>query len=178
MTSSHQDNASQDRPPKDRPHGPHEILQHVAEFDADAAALRHAQAQAQEVHTPATDALIARSSALRARVQILHRTAVQQLHEAADTPDGLPAFRRAFQEHYAAKQATVHSLLERQDKASAAVVRDREDGAQLLRRLDDVIAGKSAVEDLTLTTQVVLGEVDQYLLHEQRDLVPWMQRSL
>lgn len=171
MTSSHQDNASHDRPSKDRPHGPHEILQHGAEFDEDAAERRHAEAQAQEVHTVATDALIARSSALRARLQELHRV-------PSGAPDGLPAFRQAFQEHYAAKQATVHPLLKRQDKASAAVTRDREDGAQLLRRLDDVIAGKVAVEGMTLTTQLVLGEVDQYLLHEQRDLVPWMQRSL
>ncbi|MCZ4121977.1 hypothetical protein [Streptomyces sp. H39-S7] len=171
MTASNQDHASQNRPSKDRPHGPHEILQHGAEFDADAAKRRHDDVQAHETHTAATDALIARSRALRATLQELHRV-------PSGAPDGLLAFRQAFQEHYAAKQATVHPLLERQDKASVAVVRDREDGAQLLRRLDDVIAGKVAVEGMTLTTQLVLGEVDQYLLHEERDLVPWMQRSL
>lgn len=171
MTPSHQDNASPDRPSQDRPHGPHEILQHGAEFDADAAKRRHTEAQAREIHTAATDALIARSRALRATLQDLHRV-------PTGAPAGLPAFRQAFQEHYTAKQETVHPLLERQDKASVAVVRDREDGAQLLRRLDDVIAGKVAAEGMTLTTQLVLGEVDQYLLHEERDLVPWMQRGL
>ncbi|MEU3460500.1 hypothetical protein ABZ721_11165 [Streptomyces sp. NPDC006733] len=171
MTPSHQDNTPQKRPSQDRPHGPHEILQHGAEFDAEAAKRRHDEARAREVHTAATDALIARSRALRATLQELHRV-------PTGTPEGLPAFRQAFQEHCTAKQATVHPLLARHDKASVAVVRDREDGAQLLRRLDDVIAGKVAVEGLTLTTQLVLGEVDQYLLHEERDLVPWMQRGL
>lgn len=171
MTASDQDHASQNRPSQDHPQGPHEINQHGAEFNANAEKLRHDEAQAHEIHTVATDALITRSRALRATLQDLHRV-------PTGAPEGLPAFREAFQAHYAAKQATVHPLLERHDKASVAVVRDREDGAQLLSRLDDVIAGKVAVEGMTLTTQLVLGEIDQYLLHEERDLVPWMQRSL
>lgn len=171
MTTSPSSSSRQDQGSQDYPHGPHEILNHAEKFNADAEKRRRDEARAHELHTVAADALVARSRALRATLQEMHRI-------PSGAPEGLSAFREAFRQHYVSTQATVHPLLEQHDKASVAVQRDREDGAQLLRRLDDVIAGKVAVEGLPLTTQLVLGGIDQYLIHEERDLVPWMKRSL
>lgn len=166
--------ASADAPPAvdERPRGPHNIQNHAVEFDASIRAAEDDAAAAERAHFHGVSVpLMESGTAVHNMIQTLFNkdtTAPADLRPVAD------AFRR----HCAAKEATVGRTLESRSSVAQAVRRDREEGVELLAVLDGVIASPGPEGTRPLTVNGVLADIDQYLGHERRDLVPLIEREL
>lgn len=152
--------------------GPHNIQNHAEEFDmwirdaeAEAAAAERARFHGVSV------ALLESGTAVHDMIQVL-------FNKETTAPADLRPVADAFRRHCAAKDATAGRALESHPPAAEVVLRDREEGAYLLALLDGAIASPGPAGTRAQTVGGVLADIDQYLGHEQRDLVPLIEREL
>ncbi|WP_433888041.1 hypothetical protein [Streptomyces sp. CA-111067] len=155
--------------------GPHNILNQSVRFDeagqvaADDAASPH--------YPPGYTAglsyrIIQSGDRLRQLIDEMRNHGVPGPAELRPLADG---FRR----HVAAANSTARDALEQHGPHIAQPVRrDREEGDQLVRMLDAMIAGAPPEGTYALTAGGVVADIDQYLVHERRDLIPLIDREL
>ncbi|MEW2521701.1 hypothetical protein [Actinacidiphila alni] len=157
---------------EDRPRGPHNIQNHSTEFDASIRAAEHDAAVADRARFHGVSlSLMDSGTAVHDMIQTV-------FNKESTAPADLRPIAAAFRRHCAAKEATVGRTLESRSSVAQAVRRDREEGVELLALLDRAIASPGLEGTRPLTVNGVLADIDQYLGHEQRDLVPLIEREL
>jgi len=166
--------ASADEPSvtDERPRGPHNIQNHAVEFDASIRAAEDDAAAAERARFHGVSVALMESGTQ------VHDLIQELLREETHDPDHLRPVADAFRRHLAAKEATVGRALESRSSAAPVVRRDREEGVQLLALLDGAIASPIPEGVRSLTVGGVLADLDQYVAHERRDLVPVIEREL
>jgi hypothetical protein len=157
---------------QDRPHGPHNIQNRSGEFDASirAAEDRAAAAERARLHGVSVP-LLASGTAVHDMIQTL-------FNKDTTDPDDLRPVAEAFRRHCAAKQATIGRALESRSTAGPMIRREHEESVQLLAQLDRAIASSGPAGTRPLTVNGILADIDQLLAHEQRDLIPLIEREL
>jgi hypothetical protein len=96
----------------------------------------------------------------------------------AHRPEDLRQLADTFARHNAAKEATVHKVLDRHHVSEGVVERDRQEGSLLQDILDRALMDRHPADTHTLTVDGALAQMYQYLFHERRDLVPALQRTV
>ncbi|WP_327292221.1 hypothetical protein [Streptomyces sp. NBC_01198] len=84
----------------------------------------------------------------------------------------------AFARHVKGTEATARRALEKRHVATDAIREDRAEGERLQKDLAYLMSADLPEGTYPLTASGVLAGIDQYVGHEQRDLVPAIEREL
>jgi hypothetical protein len=96
----------------------------------------------------------------------------------APARDELPPLADALARHIKATEVTARQTLEKRHVAVEAVREDRAEGERLQQALAYLIRDELPEGTYPLTASGVLAGIDQYVGHEQRDLVPAIEQEL
>lgn len=151
--------------------GPQNIRNEAERFDARGLADAKAAEAAREHH----EGLSAR---LAASGKVVHDLIENMRHWGTPPRENLRPLAEALARHCAATESTVRRALEDHGVAREAVREDREEGENLQRLLTGLIAHEPPEGTYPLTVGGILADVDQYVLHQQRDLIPVIDREL
>jgi hypothetical protein len=151
--------------------GPQNIRNEAEWFDARGLADARAAEAAREYHEGLSARLVASGLAVHDLIEALR-------HRGTPPRENLRPLADALARHCAATESTARRFLEDHGVAGEAVQVDREEGESLQRSLADVIAHEPPEGTYHVTVGGILGNIDQYLLHQQRELVPALDREL
>lgn len=160
-------------PEHDRIAGPAGIRSQAAYFDERAKADVEAEVAARDHHEGLSARIQESGGAIHAMVDgIRHddpgRTTRAELRPVAN----------ALARHFEATEKTARQALDEKDAAGAVVREDREEGERLLRNLDDLLTREQPEDTFNVSASGVLGEIDLYVAHERRGLIPAVDREL
>lgn len=99
-------------------------------------------------------------------------------HRGTPSRAELRPLAAALAKHCQGTKATAHRALEDHHTALGAVREDRAEGERLQSTLAYVMTGDIPEGSYPLTVGGTLADIDQYVGHEQRDLVPAIEREL
>lgn len=108
----------------------------------------------------------------------VHDLLEQLRHGATPARADLRPLAEALARHCKGTEATARRALEDRHAALDAVREDREEGESLQRMLADLMTGEQPEGTYPLMVGSVLAQIDQYVGHERRDLVPAIDREL
>jgi hypothetical protein len=151
--------------------GPASVRREAAYFDARAEADVRAEVAARDHHEGLT-AKVAESG------EELHGMLERLRHDETPERDELRPLAGALDRHYKAMEATARRALEERDAAGEAVQDNRADGESLRRDLADLITRRQSRDTYSLSVAGLLADIDMYLAHERRDLIPAIDREL
>lgn len=151
--------------------GPANVRSQAAFFDARSRADEHAVVVARRHHEGLSARVVASGEGV-------HSLLDQLRHGGTPSRAELRPLADALARHYRATEVTARQALERRHAAAGAVREDREEGRRVLRTLVYVMEGKLPEGTYPLTVGGALANIDQYVGHEQRDLVPAIEREL
>jgi hypothetical protein len=156
----------------DRITGPAQVRRHAAYFDARSEADVAAQVAARDHH----EGLSARVADSGGR---LHEMVEGLRHDDPPLPrERLRPLAHALARHCEAKEATARRALDERHAAAEVVGEDRLEGERLQHDLADLITRPQPEDTYSLSLAGVLGEIDMYVAHERRDLIPAIDREL
>jgi hypothetical protein len=151
--------------------GPANVWSQAEYFDERSRADAHAVAAARGHH-----------EGLSARVvesgEGLHDMLNKLRHLGTPSRGALRPLAVALAKHRRATEATAHKALEDRPAAAGTVREHRAEGEQLQESLEYVMTGDLPEGTYPLTAGGTLANIDQYVGHEQRDLVPAIEREL
>jgi hypothetical protein len=151
--------------------GPQNIRNEADMFDARGLADARAAEAAREHH----EGLSAR---LAASGKVVHDLIENMRHWGTPPRENLRPLAEALARHCAATESTVRRPLEDHGVARQVLREDREEGENLQRLLAGVIAHEPPEGTYHLTVGGILGDIDQYVLHQQRELIPVIDSEL
>jgi hypothetical protein len=160
-------------PEHDRIAGPANIRGQAAYFDERAKADVEAEVAARDHH-----------EGLSARIQEsgdgLHRMVDYLRHDDTTMPTraDLRPVANALARHFQATEKTARQALDERHAAADVVREDREEGERLQANLDDLITRDQPEDTFNVSASGVLGEIDLYVAHERRGLIPAVDREL
>ncbi|WP_031514001.1 hypothetical protein [Streptomyces sp. NRRL F-5123] len=160
-------------PEHDRIAGPASIRGQAAYFDERAKADVEAQVAARDHH-----------EGLSARIQEsageIHAMVDGVRHDDTRMPTraDLRPVANALARHFEATEKTARQALDERHAAADVVREDREEGERLQRNLDDLLTREQPEDTFNVSASGVLGEIDLYMAHERRDLIPAIDREL
>ncbi|WP_329171921.1 hypothetical protein [Streptomyces sp. NBC_01477] len=151
--------------------GPASIRSEAEFFDARARADADAVAKARTHHEGLSAEVVASGTAVHDLLERLR-------HRGIPSRGELRPLAEAFAKHCRATEATARRALDHRHVAGDAVREDRTEGERLLRMLTDLMAAEPPDGTYALLVGGTMAEIDQYVAHEQRDLVPEIDREL
>jgi hypothetical protein len=152
--------------------GPASIRAEAEYFDARARADEHAVVAARRHHEGLSARVVASG-------EHVHELLEQLRHGGTPSRSELRPLADALARHCEATEVTARQALEGRSEAADAVVReDRAEGERLQQTLAYLITGMLPEDTYALTVGGTLGDIDQYVGHEERELVPAIDREL
>jgi hypothetical protein len=151
--------------------GPSNLSNQAEYFDARARADEEAAVAARTQHEGLSARVIASGEGVREMLERLRRIAIP-------SPDELRPLAAALARHCKATEVTARQALEGHEAAAAVVRKDRAEGEELQQSLAYLIDGRLPEGTYPLTAGGTLAAIDQYLGHEERELVPAIDREL
>ncbi|UWE09566.1 hypothetical protein [Actinacidiphila bryophytorum] len=151
--------------------GPANVRAQAEFFDARASADAHAVVAAHTHHEGLAARVVASGEHVHEMLQALR-------HRGTPSRSELRPLADALARHCEATEVTARQALEGKPAAAGAVRDDRAEGERLQRELAYLIAGRAPEGTYPLTVGGTLGDIDQFVGHEQRELVPAIDREL
>jgi len=151
--------------------GPANISGEAEFFDARARADSEAAATARTHHEGLSAEVVASANRV-------HEMLNQMRHNGTPSRAELRPLAAALTEHCRLVEATAHRALKDHHAALGAVRQDHAEGERLRGQLDYLMTGDIPEGSYPLTAGGTLAAIDQYVGHEQRDLVPAIEREL
>ena len=151
--------------------GPANVRSQADYFDARGRADVEAVEEAREHHDGLAARVVASGNGVHDMLEALR-------HWGTPTRGELRPLASALARHRKSTEATAHRALEERHAASDAVREDRAEGERLQQMLAYVMTDQVPEGNYPLTVGGTLADIDQYVAHEQRDLVPAIEREL
>lgn len=152
--------------------GPQNIRNEAERFDARGLADVRAAEAAREHHEGLSARLVASGNTVRELIEELR-------HRDMPPRESLRPLAAAFSRHCAATESTARRVLDERGGAGRDAARqDREEGERFHRQLADLVAHEPPAGTYHVMAGGILADIDQYLLHQQRELIPAIDREL
>lgn len=155
----------------ERINGPSNLTNRADYFDARSQADLEAEVAARD-HHEGLSARVAESG------QGLHEMLEKLRHDEIRDRARLRPLATALARHCEATEVTARRALDERHAAGEVVEENRADGERLQHDLADLITRPQPEDTYSLSLAGILGEIDMYVAHERRDLIPAIDREL
>lgn len=155
----------------ERINGPANIRSQAAYFDERAADDVKAQVAARDHHEGLSARVVASGEGLHEMLEGLRHDDTPPRRELRPLADALAR-------HCEATEVTARRALDDRHAAGEVVSDNRAEGERLQHDLADLIMRPQPEGTYALSVAGVLGEIDLYVAHERRDLIPAIDREL